>query len=207
MIGIYNYTVILTYVGMIVGFKGIVYVLNGDLHRALICLMISGICDMFDGKIAFTMDRNRKQKRFGIQIDSLCDLICFGMLPSLIVYSACGKSICSFNFSASYLLCALIRLAWFNTDEEERQDLEESRRKVYLGLPVTAAAFIFPIMFGLSLKFHWHIQTVSSVCMPVTALSFLTPFRLQKPAIRGSIRVWLFGLFGFLFAVLAFLKK
>ena len=88
MLGIYNYTVILTYLGMLSGFAGILFLLNGNVRGALICLMISGVCDMFDGKVASTKkDRTRSEKRFGIQIDSLSDLICFGVLPALIVYS------------------------------------------------------------------------------------------------------------------------
>ena len=53
---------------------------------ALLCLMFAGFCDMFDGKIASTMKRTKQEKRFGIQIDSLSDLICFGALPALIVF-------------------------------------------------------------------------------------------------------------------------
>ena len=53
--------------------------------------MIAGLCDMFDGKIASTMERTRQEKRFGVQIDSLSDLICFGVLPALIVYSGGGR--------------------------------------------------------------------------------------------------------------------
>ena len=42
--------------------------------------MAAGFCDMFDGKIASTRKRTRQEKRFGIQIDSLSDLACFGIM-------------------------------------------------------------------------------------------------------------------------------
>ena len=87
MIGIYNYTVVLTYIGMLSGFAGITFAMHDNLHSALICLVIAGVCDMFDGKIASTMDRTQREKRFGIQIDSLSDLISFGVLPAVIVVS------------------------------------------------------------------------------------------------------------------------
>ena len=61
-----------------------------------------------------------------------CDFYSLGGSPVRIVI--CGV----------YVLCALIRLAWFNVDEEARQDFDTGRRKVYLGLPVTSAAGIFP---------------------------------------------------------------
>ena len=184
MIGYYNYTVVLTYLGMLSGFTGITYVSGGDCQAALICLIISGICDMFDGMIASTMERNKKAKRFGVQIDSLSDLICFGVLPALIVYTN-GNGALRWLLSALYLLCALIRLAWFNVDEEERQDREVGRRKYYLGLPVTTAAVIFPVLFGLSSKTHWPLQVLAPIVLLLTGTAFLMPFRIKKPSLSG----------------------
>ena len=182
MIGFYNYTVILTYLGMLSGFTGIVCAFGGNLHSALICLVIAGVCDMFDGKIASTMERTRQEKRFGIQIDSLSDLVCFGVLPAMLVYANGGGKL-RWLPSALYLLCALIRLAWFNVDEEERQDREGGRRKVYLGLPVTTAAVIFPLLFGLGWKYNWPLQLLAPFVLLLTAAAFLTPFRIRKPAL------------------------
>ena len=150
LLGVYNYTVILTYFGMLVAYTGITLALHGDLNSALLCLMLAGVCDMFDGKIASTKtDRSLREKRFGIQIDSLSDLICFGALPAVIVYTVSAGSDLSFYISGLYLLCALIRLAWFNVDEEERQDTESGGRSVYYGLPVTTAALMIPALMGL----------------------------------------------------------
>ena len=182
MIGFYNYTVILTYLGMLTGFAGIACAFEGNLRAALICLVMAGVCDMFDGKIASTMDRTRQEKRFGIQIDSLSDLICFGVLPAMIVYANGGGKL-RWLPSALYLLCALIRLAWFNVDEEERQDREGGRRKVYLGLPVTNAAVIYPLLLGFGWKYHWPLHTLLPLVMLLTAAAFLTPFRLRKPSL------------------------
>ena len=121
MIGYYNYTVILTYIGTIFGFIGTTYTVLGNLKMALICLMLAGFCDMFDGKIASTMERTEQEKKFAIQIDSLSDLICFGLLPALIVLKTTGGESLYLAISIAYLLCALVRLAWFNVEEEERQ--------------------------------------------------------------------------------------
>ena len=182
MLGFYNYTVILTYLGMLSGFTGIVCASSGNLKGALICLVIAGVCDMFDGKIASTMERTRQEKRFGVQIDSLSDLICFGVLPAVIVYSQSEWSFKLFP-SAVFVLCALIRLAWFNVDEEERQDRESGRRKVYLGLPVTSAAVLFPVLIGLGTKLRWPLHLLLPLVTLLTAAAFLTPFRLKKPTL------------------------
>ena len=182
MLGFYNYTVILTYLGMLTGFVGITCAFSGNIRGALFCLVIAGVCDMFDGKIASTMERTRQEKRFGVQIDSLSDLICFGVLPALIVYASSSGKLRMIP-CAIYALCALIRLAWFNVDEEERQDRESGRRKVYLGLPVTNAAVIYPLLLGFGWKYHWPLHTLLPFVMLLTAAAFLTPFRLRKPSL------------------------
>ena len=117
MLGFYNYTVVLTYVGMLTGFAGILFAAGGQVSPALLCLLGAGFCDMFDGKIASTRPRTQQEKRFGIQIDSLSDLVCFGVLPAVIVWCAAGASPLSLCVGGGYALCALIRLALFNVDE------------------------------------------------------------------------------------------
>ena len=83
MIGFYNYTVVLTYIGLASAVFGMTQVFGGNYRAALLCLIVCGTCDMFDGKIARAKkDRTKQEKVFGIQIDSLCDLICFGMFPA-----------------------------------------------------------------------------------------------------------------------------
>ena len=77
-LGIYDYTVILTYISLGISVFGITRALEGDFKVAIFCLALSGLCDMFDGKIARAMkNRTADEKKFGIQIDSLCDVVCF----------------------------------------------------------------------------------------------------------------------------------
>ena len=196
MLGIYNYTVILTYIGFLSGFAGILCAFEGNVTAAVLCLIGAGVCDVFDGKVASTkQERSRSEKRFGIQIDSLSDLICFGVLPAVIVYSLGGSRLRILACGA-YVLCALIRLAWFNVDEEARQDFDTGRRKVYLGLPVTSAAAVFPLLYGLSILFCWPVRVLSIFVLILVAAAFLTPFSIRKPSrsvrrkpkLRGSRR-------------------
>ena len=86
-LGIYDYTVILTYISLGISVFGITRALEGDFKVAIFCLALSGLCDMFDGKIARTKkNRTDDEKNFGIQIDSLCDVVCFGIFPAMICY-------------------------------------------------------------------------------------------------------------------------
>lgn len=70
LLGYYDYTVILTYCGMLSAFVGILRLLSQDYWNAVVCLMVAGVCDMFDGAVAATKTRTESEKRFGIQIDS-----------------------------------------------------------------------------------------------------------------------------------------
>ena len=187
MLGIYNYTVILTYFGMLVSFTGLTFAVQGNLRAAITCLMISGVCDMFDGKIASTMERTAREKRFGIQIDSLSDLVCFGVLPAAITWQLSDGHASGFYISALYLLCALIRLAWFNVDEEERQGESDGAREVYLGLPVTMAALFLPAVLGIGRALGLPLGRLAAGLLLLMGAAFLTPFRLKKPALVGKL--------------------
>ena len=202
MIGYYNYTVILTYTGTIFGFVGITYTFNENFKMALICLMISGFCDMFDGKIASTMKRTKQEKRFGIQIDSLSDLICFGILPSLIVLKLTNGEPIYITITAMYLLCALVRLAWFNVDEEERQNQEQGGREIYLGLPVTTVALILPLVIGILSLLKISADRILPWILIGIAVAFISPFQLKKPKLIGKIMMLLLGVAGFVFVLL-----
>ncbi|MBO5891520.1 MAG: CDP-alcohol phosphatidyltransferase family protein [Oscillospiraceae bacterium] len=187
MIGFYNYTVILTYLGLLSGFGGILCASSGNLKAALLLLLVAGLCDMFDGLVASTMKRTKSEKRFGIQIDSLSDLICFGVLPAVICFYCTNERVFHGIIPGLYLLCALIRLAWFNVDEEDRQDKQVGSRKHYLGLPVTTSALIVPFFVGLGELLSLPLDHVTSWLLLVVAIAFITPFRMKKAGCYGKL--------------------
>lgn len=187
LLGYYNYTVILTYIGMLTGFMGIVYAFENSIFRAVVCLMAAGFCDMFDGTVASTRERTDQEKCFGIQIDSLSDLICFGVLPASIAYSMNQGSSVVLGISAMYVLCALIRLAYFNVDEEERQRKSADPRVIYYGMPVTMSAMFVPIVYGVAYFFGWKPAHGMSIALLAMAILFLLPFQVKKPKFIGKL--------------------
>lgn len=198
LLGYYNYTVVLTYIGMLAAFIGILMILNYDLSAAIVCLMVAGVCDMFDGMVAATKERDDREKRFGIQIDSLSDLISFGVFPALFVYSLPGYTVLSAVLASFYLLAALIRLAYFNVLEEERQRETTEPRTVYFGLPVTTIAISLPAIYILSSMelFSGIIDSkvIYLVLLAVVMCGFVSPFQLKKPKTFGKIIIILIGI-------------
>ena len=188
MIGFYDYTVVLTYLSLVSAICGMGFSITGHPIIATICLLLCGFCDMFDGAIASTRPRMPKEKRFGIQIDSLSDLICFGVFPALLVYLNCDSTkMLPLVVCGLYVLCALIRLSYFNVDEEERQNGTTEHRDSYLGLPVTTIALLLPAMFGLDCLHLVPIRISGIVLLACAGAAFLIPFRLKKPYRIGKV--------------------
>ena len=163
--------------------------------------MASGVCDMFDGMIARTRKKStEEEKRFGIQLDSLCDIVCFGVLPAAVgIALAEGQStflrVVSWGFGALFILGALIRLAYFNVTEETRQATEGGRRTHYMGVPVTTSAMIFPLVFALSLLLPAPLSLwIYPAFVLITALSFITPVKVPKSHGKGLVVMGLIGL-------------
>lgn len=100
MIGFYDYTVILTYISLASSILGMISACYARIGWAIFFLGMSGLLDTFDGKVARTKkNRTEDQKRFGIQIDSLCDIVCFGVCPVIICwFSGMPGTVGSCNF-------------------------------------------------------------------------------------------------------------
>ena len=86
-IGKYNKSACVTYLGTISSIIGMIMAMNQKIKISIICLVASGVFDMFDGRIA-RKDKNRTEsdKNYGVEIDSLSDTICFVVLPIIIFY-------------------------------------------------------------------------------------------------------------------------
>ena len=192
LVGFYNYTVWLTYAGAAAAVCGIFFSAGGHPFWGIICLLFAGATDMFDGKIASTMKRNEAEKNFGIQIDSLCDLISFGVLPVAIGYGLGLSGGFFFVSAVLYIICAIIRLAYFNVDEIMRQKNENGSRKSYYGLPVTAAAMLFPLIYGLKDLLGAALLPVYQVALFAVAAAFILKFKIRKP--RGAALWVIFAL-------------
>lgn len=185
MIGFYDYTVVLTYIGFASGIMGMFFAVTKHLGLAVFFLALSGLCDMFDGKIARTKkNRTEEEKSFGIQIDSLCDMVCFGVLPIIICFKMGMRHIYSMALLILYGLAGVIRLGYFNVMEEKRQEETDENRKYYQGLPITSIAVILPLLYLSSSVLQQYFIPALHVGMLVTGLLFILNFRFRKPSNR-----------------------
>lgn len=182
MLGFYDYTVLLTYAGLVSGVVGIfMAVAYENTFGALICLMISGFCDLFDGKVARTKkNRTEEEKDFGIQIDSMCDLVCFGFLPVSLGIALQIRDIWGLVFMILYILAAVIRLSFFNVMEKKRQGETNEKREYYQGLPVTTVALFFPLLFLTKGILGNHFVVVYELVLLAIAILFVLNFRVKK---------------------------
>lgn len=194
MIGFYNYTIILTYLGFSTGILGIFMALDGNIFYSILCLLFCGLFDMFDGKIARTKKRNKEEINFGIQIDSLSDLVCFGILPIFIGYSIGLNKYYHFIFLILYSLCALIRLSYFNVLEIVRQDKENTTLKYYTGLPVTSVALIFPLIYVLKDIQGSYFQLTYLLSIILISFLFISKIKIKKPSLKVMLNFILLGL-------------
>lgn len=189
MIGYYDYTVILTYISLLCSVFGITQAINGRFRIALVCLALSGFFDMLDGKVARTKkNRTSDQKLFGVQIDSLCDVICFGVFPTILCYILGVRGILGGFVIGYYCVCSVIRLAFFNVLETNRQMKEDGANKYYHGLPITSITIILPAVFLLSFvisenAFKWVLLAM----LFTVATLFITNFKLRKPSNKQLI--------------------
>lgn len=190
MIGFYDYTVVVTYISLISSIMGMFFAIDGKLPLAVFCLAFPGLCDMFDGKIARTKkNRTDDEKAFGIQIDSLCDIVCFGIFPIILGYQLGMCKIYSLMILAFYGVAGVIRLAYFNVMEEKRQSETSENRKYYQGLPITSMSVIMPLLFMVSVFFPGFRYFLGCLhfAMLLVGFLFILDFRFRKPTNRELV--------------------
>jgi len=122
-----------TLANIVFGFLGIVAAAEGQFERACVLLFCGAICDLADGRLARLLDATSK---FGMELDSLSDVVSFGMAPAVLVYLAVLKPLgwIGAAVAAAYALCGALRLARFNLDQGELGKV------TFLGCPIPVAA-------------------------------------------------------------------
>ncbi len=133
--GIYVLPNVITLSSMFGGFYSIIASLNADYERAAWAIVIASIFDALDGWVA---RMTHTATRFGIEIDSLADVISFGVAPGVLVYTWTLSAFGRIGWLGSFFLvaCAALRLARFNVQ------MGSTEKKHFSGLPTPASALV-----------------------------------------------------------------
>ncbi|HCO96768.1 MAG TPA: hypothetical protein DIU00_22985 [Phycisphaerales bacterium] len=155
-------------------------------------ILVAMIADMLDGRLARSV---KNTSSFGGQLDSLCDIISFGVAPAYLMLNVLENELASIGLSdetflqrfvwlsaAAYISCAAIRLARFNVENEE----DESAHMSFMGLPTPAAA---GVIVSLIIFHQETIPAFAVICaLPFFALgiSILMVSRIRYPHILNQ---------------------
>jgi len=165
--GIYVLPSLLTSGSMFLGFYAILHAFQNDFIRASMAILFAAILDGLDGRVARL---TRTESRFGVEYDSLADLISFGVAPAVLAYCWALKPFGRFGWLAAFLFlaCGALRLARFNV----QVDTTESSH--FIGLPIPAAAAMISTLFLFVHRLHLTLVNRSLVILLlVYVLAFL----------------------------------
>lgn len=143
------------------GFLAVYYALSSNQDAAIAFVLMSAVFDYLDGKLARA---HGSENEFGKQLDSLADVVSFGVAPAAIVLSS-NYSPMSLIFSVCYVCAGLLRLASFNIQKE---------KKVYFGLPIPIAALI---VVGT----YYFFKELAPYVLLLCAVLMVLKFKINKP--------------------------
>jgi CDP-diacylglycerol--serine O-phosphatidyltransferase len=131
--GVYILPNLFTTGGLVAGFYSLVCTHDGRFRTAAYMILLAQVCDMLDGRIARW---SRSTSSFGVQYDSLADLVAFGVAPGFLVYTWALRPWGRWGWLAAlaYVVCAALRLARFNVQ------VGTVEKRHFVGLPSPAAA-------------------------------------------------------------------
>lgn len=204
-VGYWHYGVILTYLSLALSVCGICFAAAyGGPRRSDIAaffVLLAGLCDAFDGMVAKTRKhRTEDDKMFGMQIDSLCDIVSFGIAPVMVGVAMGMTQWYYCIIYVFFVLCGLVRLAYFNVDEINRtKNPDCGRRESYTGLPITNVSLALPVFYLIATMFDKGIcgfsehdiliyrSVIMMFCYVLCGVLFVLKFKMFKAHLRGLI--------------------
>ena len=144
--GVYLLPNLITTASLFAGFYAIIAAIDGRFYPAAIAILVSLVLDGLDGRVA---RMTKSTSDFGVQYDSLADLVAFGVAPGILVYLWALKPFHQFGWVATFLfvVCGALRLARFNVQQGS------SDPRYFNGLPIPAAA----TMIATAIIFYYEI--------------------------------------------------
>jgi len=193
MIGFWRKSVFITYLGATLAVVGFLLALYNKMPvYAFVGMILACVCDMFDGKVArLEKNRTEQQKEFGVEIDSLADIICFIAIPAFTVYQMMNGEMLAdgggnitikwyeIAVLALYIVCGIVRLAYFNVAMSDKDKAIER----YTGLPVPMSVPIFALVWVLHkvIGFSYDVRAlIYTIVVPLTGYLHISKIKIKK---------------------------
>ena len=182
--GVYLLPNLLTLGALFAGFYAIIAGMSGNFNEAGWAIVVAGICDGLDGRIARLTN---SQSAFGAEFDSMSDMVCFGVAPSLIIFSWGFDSLGNLGWAASfiYVSCAALRLARFNVQ------LGTVDKRFFVGLasPVAAGLVTFVpwVAFKYDLETTPFVSYLAALLTVFAGLLMISNYRYYSFKLKGTV--------------------
>lgn len=195
-----------TAMAMCFGLTGVRYGISGEWERAVLSILIAGVLDGLDGRIARLL---RGESRFGAELDSLSDSIAFGVAPALILYLWALQAMPKFGwiFALAHALSCALRLARFNANIDA--DIQPHKSAGFLtGVPAPAGAGLtfVPIYLwlvtGEPIFRAWYVVAPWTGFIAFLMISSVATYSWSALRLRKRIRLEAIALAGLLAALL-----
>jgi len=177
--GVFLAPATITSLGLLAGFFGLVSAINSHFELAAVMILIAFVCDGLDGRVARL---SRTSSHFGVEYDSLSDVVAFGVAPAGIAYCWSLRLLGTWGvvIAGMFVICAALRLARFNV-----QTGSTDKRR-FVGLPVPgAAAMIAGCVLAYSYFELESPRVLVIVMAPLTvALASLMISRVPYPSFK-----------------------
>jgi CDP-diacylglycerol--serine O-phosphatidyltransferase len=177
-IGQYRFCDLITMCGTLSAIIGIILSLYGYEVVPFILLFVCSIFDSIDGLFARKRKNTEFESTYGVELDSLSDMISFGIFPIVLALNTVDYNLI-YIIAPIYGLCGLIRLAYFNT----LNITKTSEKGYFRGVPITTIAFIYPLIYILHLINYDVYGIASIITLIVLGILFISNIRVKKPDI------------------------
>ena len=202
----------ITLIGVCIGLTSIKFSIDGKFAIAIVAILFAGLMDALDGRIARLIKGTSK---IGKELDSLGDVISFGVAPALIMYfwnlqylDKLGWFVC-----LMYVICVALRLARFNVSSDEEPSWKDN---FFEGMPSPAGGIIvlLPLIFSFSglgefIKVNYDlIVPLFFIVVSILLISTIPTYSFKKIVIpRSMTKFLLFGIVLFFGALLVYTFK
>ena len=141
----------------------------------MLMLLVSGICDLFDGRVARMFPRTETEKRFGIQLDSFADTVSFVIFPAVFLLAQ-WRTAWTVLVAVVFVFAGVTRLCWFDITTD-------GDTKYFQGVPVTYMGLFLPMLYAIALLAGYYgAAPAAGILMLVMAVLYVLNIRVKKPA-------------------------